>query len=182
MRWTWAEYARLPSEGSTRYEVLDDELVVTPSPSRRHQQISTRLVTALHMFVREHNLGEVYHAPFDVLFADGDFVQPDLVYLRKDRLDVITDRGVEGPPDLVVEITSPSTADRDRGLKLDRYKLYGVAEYWIIDPDACTVEVRDLDAGGTRPTVFRLGERVVWSPKGAGVRLEIDLHELCGDG
>lgn len=178
MRWTWAEYARLPSEGRTRHEIIDDDLVMTPAPSRRHQRISIHLSTAVHTFVRAHHLGEVYHAPFDVLFADGDFVQPDLVFVRRDRLDVLSERGVEGAPDLVVEIASPSTAQRDRGIKLDRYRLYGVDEYWVVDPESRTVEVWKLGAGAGEPTVVGPGGDLVWSPPGAPAGLALDLAEL----
>ncbi len=181
-RWTYAEFARLPSEGSTRYEVIDDELVVTPGPGRRHQRISMDLATALNRFVRDHDLGEAYHAPFDVLFADGDYMEPDLVFVRKERLHVLSDRGVEGPPDLIVEITSPSTADRDRGIKLERYRLFGVAEYWVVDPDACTVEVWDLASGATQPLTLGSGGRLTWRPARAKVALEIELGELFGGG
>lgn len=179
-RWTYAEFARLPTSGSTRYEIIDDELVVTPAPGRRHQRISMDLATALNTFVRDHDLGEVYHAPFDVLFAEGDYMEPDLVFVRKERLGVLSDRGVEGPPDLIVEIVSPSTAGRDRGVKLDRYRHFGVAEYWIVDAEARAVEVWDLGAGAGEPVVHGMGERLGWSPEGADVTLEIDVGELLG--
>lgn len=179
-RWTYAEFARLPSAGSTRYEVIDDELFVTPAPGRRHQRISIDLATALNVFVRHHHLGEVYHAPFDVLFAEGDYMEPDLLFVRQGRLDVLSDRGVEGPPDLIVEIVSPSTAARDRGLKLERYRLFGVAEYWVVDPDAHSVEVWDLAADASEPVIFAGGDRLTWRPEGAEPALEIDLDELLG--
>ena len=181
-RWTYAEFARLPSEGSTRYEVIADELVVTPAPGRRHQRISLDLATALNIFVREHELGEVYQAPFDVLFAEGDYMEPDLLFVRKARLDVLSDRGVEGAPDLIVEITSPSTSDRDRGVKLQRYRFYGVGEYWIVDPEAERVEVWALAGGATEPAVLQAGERLTWAPPDADVTFELDLDELFGRG
>jgi len=180
-RWTYAEFARLPSEGSTRYEVIDDELFVTPAPGRRHQRISINLATALNTFVQDNHLGEVYHAPFDVLFAEGDYMEPDLLFVRKARLDVLSDRGVEGPPDLIVEIISPSTAERDRGLKLERYRLFGVAEYWVVDPDACALEVWDLAGGASDPVILTGGDRLTWRPEGTEPALEIDLEELLGD-
>jgi Uma2 family endonuclease len=139
------------------------------------------LATALNTFVREHDLGEVYHAPFDVLFAEGDYVEPDLVFVRKARLELLSDRGVEGAPDLIVEITSPSTAGRDRGIKLDRYRLFGVPEYWVVDPAARSLEVYDLQAGGTEPATFRAGDRFTWRPEGAGAALEIDIQGLLGE-
>jgi hypothetical protein len=79
-------------------------------------------------------VGKVFTAPLDVLFAEGDYLNPDIVFVRADRVNLIGDRGVEGPPDLVVEVLSPSTEARDRGVKLGRYRLYGVPEYWVVDP------------------------------------------------
>lgn len=107
-------------------------------------------------------------------------MEPDLVFVRKERLAVLSDRGVEGPPDLIVEIVSPSTAGRDRGVKLDRYRHFGVAEYWIVDPEARIVEVWDLGAGAAEAVVHGPGERMDWTPEGAEVTLEIDVGELLG--
>lgn len=116
-RWTYSEFARLPESASTRYEIIDDQLVVTPAPSLHHQRIAGRLFAKLFGFVEEHELGEVVPAPVDVLFAEGDYMEPDIVFVRKGRADLLSDRGVEGPPDLLVEILSPSTELRDRGIK-----------------------------------------------------------------
>lgn len=177
-RWTYAEFARLPSEGNTRYEVIDDELVVTPSPSARHQEIVTHLVSVLHSFVRTHGLGRVIVSPFDVLLAEGDYVEPDILFVRRDRASLVTERGVEGPPDLVVEVLSPSTAHRDRGLKLDRYRLHGVAEYWMVDPESRTVEVWRLEEGAMEPQVHRQPGVLSWTPAPGSPTLEIGLSEL----
>jgi Uma2 family endonuclease len=137
-RWTYEEYARLPQPSEargTRFEVIDGELYVTPGPSLRHQRLVIQLTTLLHGFVRENRLGEVLISPFDVLFAEGDYVEPDVMYVRSGREHILTERGIEGPPDLLVEVLSPSTAARDLGIKLDRYRHFGVAEYWVIDPE-----------------------------------------------
>ena len=115
-RWTWAEFARLPSEGSTRHEVIAGNLFVTPGPSPKHQRVVTRLIATLHPFVEGHDLGEILPGPVDVIFADGDYLEPDLIFIARDRAELVSDRGIEGPPDLVVEIVSPSTAGRDRGI------------------------------------------------------------------
>ena len=128
--WTYAEFARLPSGGSKRHEVIAGELAVTPAPRPEHQRVLVRLLVILHEYLQEHGLGEVLPGPIDVLFAEGDYYEPDAVVLLEGRDEAISDRGLEGPPDLVVEVVSPSTADRDRGVKLDRYRLFGVPEYW----------------------------------------------------
>ena len=181
VRWTYAEFARLPTSGSTRYEIIDDELVVTPAPGTRHQRIATDLITVLNTHVRAHGLGEVYAAPFDVLLAEGDFLEPDLVFVRADRLHVLSDRGVEGAPDLVVEILSPSTAARDRGVKLERYRHYGVGEYWIVDPDARAIEVWRLAEGAEAPEVIGAGQALRWTPGPGGETLELVVAELLGE-
>lgn len=177
-RWTYAEYARLPREGSTRYEVIDGELVVTPAPSRAHQRLVATLTMLLEAFARKHDLGEAYPAPFDLLLGEGDYVEPDLLFVRKDRLDILSDRGCEAAPDLVIEITSPDTAARDRGAKLDRYRFFGVPEYWVVDPDERTVEVWDLAAGDPEPRTFRGSDTVRWSPAKDAPTLEVPLPEL----
>jgi Uma2 family endonuclease len=180
-RWTYAEFARLPSEGSTRYEVIDGGLVVTPGPAARHQRVVGRLFSGLFVFVEANDLGEVFPGPFDVLFAEGDYVEPDIVFVGSDRSHLVTDRGVEGPPDLVVEVLSPSTADRDRGIKLERYRLYGVPVYWVVDPDERTFELWDLAGGASKPVVLGAADTLRWTPLGSAATLEIVLAELFGE-
>ncbi|HUF76884.1 MAG TPA: Uma2 family endonuclease, partial [Longimicrobiales bacterium] len=170
--------ARLPPSGTTRYEVIDDELVVTPGTTARHQRIVRELMYRLVGFTKEQGLGEVFSAPFDVLFAEGDYVEPDLLFVRSDRLHLVSDRGVEGPPDLVVEVVSPSTAARDRGAKLDRYRLFGVAEYWVVDPDGQTVEVWDLAGGASEPVVYGVADTLRWESVSDGPTLEVAIENV----
>lgn len=179
-RWTYAEFARLPTSGSTRYEIIDDELVVTPSPGLKHQRVVKRLVVMLDGFVGARDLGEVFVSPFDVLLAEGDYLEPDVLFVRKDRADVVTDRGIEGPPDLVAEVLSPATEARDRGSKLERYRLYGVPEYWIVDPDKETVDVWRLGEGASDPVVLERADTLRWEPVAGKATLEIALQELFG--
>jgi len=177
-RWTYAEFARLPSVGSTRHEVIEDRLVVTPAPSRLHQRIVTDLVTTLNTFVRKHGIGQVFAGPFDVLFGEGDYLEPDIVFVGVEREDLLTDRGMEGPPHLIVEVTSPATAERDRGLKLDRYRQFGVGEYWVVDPEVATVAVWALEEGAANPSVHAAGDVLTWRPDGAPTELRIDVGAL----
>jgi Uma2 family endonuclease len=182
-RWTYAEFARLPDREGARQEVICDELVVTPAPSLHHQRIAGRLFVELFQFVENERLGEVFPAPLDVLLGEGDYLEPDIVFVRAERSgDLLSDRGVEGPPDLVVEILSPATEARDRGIKLDRYAQFGVAEYWIVDPDAKSIEVYDLKGESTNPTVYRQEDLFQWTPPGAAGCLVISLPTLFEGG
>jgi Uma2 family endonuclease len=178
MRWTYERYARLPTSGSTRYEVITDELAVTPSPSAAHQQVVANLVMVIGTFVREHDLGRLLPGPIDVLFGEGDYLQPDLVFMRRDRAHLMSPRGIEGPPELVVEILSPSTAHRDRGIKLERYRHFGVREYWIVDIDARAVEVWRLGDGALEPEVEPAAGHLRWMPVPGGPTLEVAVAEL----
>jgi Uma2 family endonuclease len=177
-RWTYAEFARLPGGDGKRREIIADELVVTPAPRRAHQRVVMDLGTILNTFVRAHELGELYPGPVDVLFAEGDYLEPDLVFVLRGRHEVLTDRGVEGPPDLVVEVTSPSTEERDRGFKLERYRLYGVPEYWVVDPEARTIDVWRFGEGTGEPLTLEADDFLRWAPMEGGPRLEVRVEEV----
>jgi Uma2 family endonuclease len=140
IRLTYADYLSLPEDG-LRYEILDGELAVTASPTTLHQRVSRDLEFALHRQVRELGLGEVFNAPVDVILADTTITVPDLVFIARENAAIVTTRAIEGPPDLIVEILSPSTAQRDRGVKAQLFARYGVREYWIVDPEERTLEI-----------------------------------------
>lgn len=176
--WSYAEFARLPDDGN-RYEVIDGELFVTPSPRPAHQGVAGNLVELLSPFVRRHKLGRVYPGPIDVLFGPGDYLVPDLVFVREQQRGTVTGRGVESPPDLVVEIISPSTADRDRGLKRERYAEFGVPEYWVIDPRLRRIEI--YRAGeGRFPRLVSSGS-IVWQPMPGGPQLDVQIDDVFSD-
>jgi len=138
-RLTYADYMKTSDD--ERYELLNGELVMVPSPKKIHQSISGILHLMVGTFVRDRGLGKVYFSPFDVVLSDSDVVQPDLLFVSNERIGIVTADNVQGAPDLVVEILSPATAERDRTLKLDLYARRGVQEYWIVDPDAKTIRV-----------------------------------------
>ncbi len=133
-----ADYNRLP-EG-TPIQLIDGEFIMSPSPIRKHQRISMRLAAQLYNVVLPRNLGEVYTAPFDVHVSRHDVYQPDILFVASEHLGIIEEDGVHGPPDLVIEVLSPSTAGFDLLLKKDAYEKFGVKEYWIVDPNDKTVE------------------------------------------
>ena len=177
-RWTYSEFARLPGDGGARHEIIDGELAVTPAPALRHQRIVTRLVRVLGEVV-ERGVGELFAGPVDVLFAEGDYLEPDVVFVSDARSGILSERGVEGAPDLVIEVVSPSTADRDRGSKLQRYRRYGVPEYWIVDPDTATIE-RWRFGSEAEPEILGRDDLLRWAPGDVDKPLSIDVGEILG--
>jgi Uma2 family endonuclease len=146
IKFTYQDYLLLP-EGDRR-ELIHGDFYMAPSPSFRHQSISANLGMILRDYVRRNDLGIVLWAPMDVVFTDKDVVQPDILYISNERRDIITEANISGAPDLVIEILSPGTADRDRQLKLRLYARHGVREYWIVDPDERSVQIMELGPEG----------------------------------
>jgi Uma2 family endonuclease len=143
--WTYQDLLRIPDEGDgKRYEIIEGERFVTPSPFEPHQRASMNLVLMLGPFVVSRELGKVYHAPIDVVLADHTVLVPDIVFVAKARASIIEHRGIFGPPDLIVEILSKSTKSRDIGVKLRAYGAHGVREYWVLDPDRRRIAVFTL--------------------------------------
>ncbi|MGD1100963.1 MAG: Uma2 family endonuclease [Terriglobia bacterium] len=139
-RLTYDDFCLLPEDGKRR-EIIEGELFVTPSPQTPHQRAVMRLSVRLWQFVDSHELGEVFSAPFDVVFSEFDVVEPDLLYISNARAGVLTHKNVQGAPDLVVEVLSESTSRVDRSIKLKLYGKFGVQEYWIIDPEGPSAEI-----------------------------------------
>ena len=138
-RFTYRDYLRQSDD--KRYELIEGELVLAPTPSPLHQGLVTRILRLLHTHVSARNLGAVLAAPLDVVLSDENVLQPDVLFVATDRLDIITQTHVAGAPDLVVEILSKSSVNRDRIAKRDIYRRYGVKEYWIVDPVGKSIEV-----------------------------------------
>jgi Uma2 family endonuclease len=143
---TYQDYLLLPEDGK-RYEIMDGDLYMTPAPATRHQIIATRLSHVLMTYLETHQIGTVLTAPCDVVLSDTDTVQPDLLLVLNVGSARITEKNIQGPPDLVVEILSPGTAARDQELKRKRYEYFAVREYWLIDPDHNTMEILRLEEG-----------------------------------
>jgi Uma2 family endonuclease len=161
---------------------LHGELCTVPAPTTRHQRISRKLETILDRHVTSQGLGEVFYAPLDVILGEGkecEVTQPDIVYIAHARRDIIKLHGIEGAPDLVIEILSAGTAERDRGYMRTLYARYRVPEYWIVDPDARTVEVYVTSGEGfAEPTTFP-AEAVLTSALFPG--LAIPLADILAD-
>jgi Uma2 family endonuclease len=163
----------LPDDGN-RYETIAGELFVTPAPTLRHQRVLARLHLLLGAYVERHGLGEVFFAPLDVVLGPMTLVEPDLLFVARDRSHVLTEREVAGAPDLAVEVVSPSTARTDRGRKRALYQDTHVREYWVVDVDLRQVEV--WRAGATAAEVQRA--LLVWQPQLGVAALEIEPETL----
>jgi Uma2 family endonuclease len=146
LKYTHADLMQMPDDGKRR-EIIDGELYVTPSPVNYHQKILFNLTLALGKFLEDHPIGELRFAPLDVILGEHDVVEPDLLFVLNEHRDILQD-WVRGVPDLVIEILSPSTEARDRGIKLKAYARYGVEEYWIVDPNAQVIEIYRLASKG----------------------------------
>lgn len=173
-RWTYEEYMKLPVE-STRYEVIAGELYITPPPPVRHQVAMGKLLMSMYRADEELGLGILFPGPLDVIFQEGDFIEPDIIFVRRDRAEIIKDHGIEGVPDLIVECVAPETAERDRGLKRERYAFFGVPEYWVFDADQRTLEIYRNDETAADQ---RVRDRWTWQPAPDGPVLELNLIEI----
>jgi Uma2 family endonuclease len=160
---TYDDFLLFPDDGK-RHELIDGEHYVTPSPNPQHQRILGKLYLAIGNYLNEHPIGEVFFAPLDVVLSNVDVVEPDLLYLSRERaVNVLVPEHVRGVPELVVEVASKGTRKRDETIKRDLYQRAGVTEYWIIDPKTEMVRVyRNTADGFERPRELRreTGERL----------------------
>lgn len=171
-RLTYEDYCLLPNDGK-RYEIIEGELLVTPAPLTRHQKVIANLSYFLIDFTKEHGLGEVYTAPVDVVLSTYDVVEPDILFVSKARLGIVTEKNLQGAPDLVVEVLSESTSKVDRTVKHKLYGRFGVAEYWIIDPAACSMEIYRQGPQGLELTAALDAGAVLTSPLFPGFSLPL---------
>jgi Uma2 family endonuclease len=178
LKLTYEDYLYFPEDGR-RHELIDGEHFVTAAPNIKHQTTVSRLHLSLGGFVRVGRLGEVWPAPMDVVLAESDVVQPDLLFVSKARLYLAAGgANIQGAPDLVVEVLSPKTRRTDAITKRHLYEKYGVLEYWIVDPELETVEIYRLIGGAFRREAELSTEQedVLTTPLLPG--LEIALTEI----
>lgn len=140
----YEDYRELPNDGR-RYEIIDGGLFVSPAPTVRHQRIVGRLFNALYNHVEAARLGEVLQAPLDVVLGDHDIVQPDIVYISPGRQAILEEACIQGAPDLVVEVLSPTSRRTDERTKRLLYAQFGIPEYWLLDPDLELAKVFRLE-------------------------------------
>lgn len=181
-KFTYEDYLLLPED--KRYEIIEGDLMMVPAPNVKHQRLLGNLYVPLRNYVEDKNLGEVFIAPCDVVLSRYDVVQPDLIFVSKERQDIITEKNIQGAPDLVIEILS-TDKDRDQNcfnsgasssaptereglasvelLKKKLYAKYGIKEYWLVDQEAETVEVMELDEKGYRTAAKYADESMLTS-------------------
>lgn len=143
-RYTYAEVVAELTESNQPSELHDGQLVMSPAPSVRHQEVLLRFCECLRNWVRTRSLGWVGTAPLDMVLSPHQAMQPDVLFIASNRMGIL-ERVVNGPADLVAEVISLGTRNRDRIEKRDLYEQYGVKEYWIIDPEAGTIDVQFLE-------------------------------------
>jgi Uma2 family endonuclease len=153
---TYSDLEAIPYDGKRR-ELLDGELIVSPSPKTRHQRLVGRLFQSIDLHVQEHGGGEVFIAPLDILLSKSNVVDPDVFFVAEASAEVVTEKNIQGVPDLLIEVLSDPRIDRVR--KRDIYAQFGVPESWIVDPDADRVEVYRHDGTGyPKPEIYEPGE------------------------
>jgi Uma2 family endonuclease len=178
-RLTYADLVAMPEDGK-RHELIDGEHYVTPSPTLRHQLVLGHLHLDLAGYVEANGLGQVCFAPLDVILSDYDVVEPDLLFVTTERLERIGRAYIHAAPDLVVEVLSPGTRKIDATKKLRLYEKFGVAEYWMIDPELDWVEVHRAGSGGLQGLhqaarlVRERGDGPLTSPLFPGLTLQLD--------
>ena len=173
VRLTVQDYLDIPEEDENRYELIDGELYMAPAPTWEHQESTINLAAILRHFVLENGLGRVVASPIDVYLSDEDVFQPDIVFVSVERLDIIHSSGVHGAPDLVIEMLSPSTEQRDLNVKRDRYAMFDVKEYWLADPIARTIAVLRLGDGAFEQIGVFVEGMTVETPLMPGLRVDV---------
>jgi len=169
---TYKDYEQLP-EGAP-YQLIGGELVMTPSPVPYHQIISSRIGFELGKFIENKKQGTMLYAPMDVFFSETETYQPDIIFISKERSQIIGEKKIEAAPDLVIEILSPTTAYYDLKHKKRVYETSGVKEYWIVDPMEKTIEVYENVKGEFKVFSQAQGKDVTSSKLLEGFNVELE--------
>ncbi len=154
--WTVEDYLQL--EEGLLAQLIDGELIMSPAPTTQHQRVLRSLFRAFDQFG---NVGEAFFSPIDLYLNDKNVLQPDLIFISDENKSIVSDKGIVGPPEIVVEVISPSNSFVDRNTKKRKYLEFGVKEYWVVDPGNKTLEIYtdDLD----KPHLYLSGEGQVSS-------------------
>jgi Uma2 family endonuclease len=169
---TYEDLQKFPDD-NLRRELIDGELIVTAAPTTRHQRVVVRLIRRLGDYCDAHG-GETLTAPFDVFFSEKDVVEPDVIFVREENRDRFEEKLFRSAPDVVIEVSSPSTRRIELIRKRDLYERYGVPEYWFVDLDADRVEIYRLVEGRfSAPLLTSRGETIT-TPQAPGLELPVD--------
>jgi Uma2 family endonuclease len=173
--WTVDDFLKL-EESNTLCELINGELVIPPTPSPIHQNTNGNLYSFFKAEAKKTG-GKVYFAPIDLYIDHKNVFQPDLVFISAEKRNIITNRGIEGVPDLIIEIISPANVFTDRNRKKKVYQQIGVREYWIVDPANHTLEVYKHDQPDADvPHLYLVKEGEVSSS--VLVNLKFDLKDI----
>jgi len=157
--YTAEDLATMPADGR-RYEVIGGELIVTPAPSTKHQWVSAELMSRIRAFGLQEHLGVAFPAPLDVRLGRHDIVEPDIVFVLREHIHIVVEWGIEGSPDLLIEVVSPGSRAIDRIRKAAIYSSNGVIEYWLVDPRAKSILAQELVSGEYVPISMAEGKVV----------------------
>jgi Uma2 family endonuclease len=162
---TYEDYLLFPDDGR-RHELLDGEHYVTASPFPPHQRLVVRFTSRMDTFLEDNPIGEVFCSPCEVILSEHDVVQPDLLFISKEKEKIVSDKKIQGTPDLIIEVLSEGTRRRDEGLKKERYERHGVLEYWIVDPWMRAVKVYRLQGRRFRltATLYAQNQDILTTP------------------
>ncbi len=173
-RYTYTDYLMIEDE--KRYEVYEGELIMVPAPTTTHQSVSWKIQRIIGDFIVKNNLGKLFYAPTDVVLAEDVVLQPDILFISKEREKIIEERAIMGAPDLIVEILSPSSTFYDTVKKRELYQRYGVKEYWLAFLHEKAIEVLTLEGDVYREFASAKGEGSIKSKLLQG--LDVELKEI----
>ena len=165
------DYQEMP-EGPPYFQVIEGKLLMSPSPNTFHQDIAGNVYAILHSYLTRHPIGSAHIAPLDVYLSEINIFQPDVIFVSSARRSILTEHGIEGAPDLIVEILSPGTARYDKGSKRRIYAQTGVKELWIVDPELKSIQVYQLSRNAETPAVTQSTDAVFKSPLLPGLRIK----------
>ena len=165
------DYEEMPA-GPPYYQVIEGDLVMSPSPNIYHQAIVGRIYALLLRFLERRPLGEVFVAPLDVFLSEINVYQPDVIFISNQRRSILTEHGLEGAPDLAVEVLSPGTARFDKGSKRKVYARTGVKELWLVDQEASLIHVYQLAKDAETPVATYDDKATFTSPLLPGLRIK----------
>lgn len=176
-KFTYEDYLLLPED--KRYELIEGELLMVPLPGVWHQKVIGNLYFQLKRLVEEKALGELFISPLDIVLSQFDIVQPDIVFIAKEHVDIITEENIQGPPDIAVEVLS-SDEQRDKVIKKKLYAKFGIKEYWLVNPKNEQVEVMVLDEQGYQSVIKYSKKEVLKSATFPD--LQVDLSKVFKKG